>query len=163
MRVVILATVLFVSSSLCPSLAQEAAKPTITAPQTAPSQPDQNSQQQREQRTERGRPKDDDREMGRDWRMRRGDGERMGGEDRDTGSEWARHRDRDYDRESDKDRDRYSDRDKRGATGKGGNGTVGAQRANPASTGTAAARVMGEMSQEYSRWFSVKSRRAWTT
>jgi len=92
MRVVILATVLLASSSLCPSLAQEAAKPPIVAPQTVPSQPDQNSQQQREQRTERGRPKDDDREMGRDWRMRRGDGERMGREDRDTGPEWGRHR-----------------------------------------------------------------------
>jgi hypothetical protein len=85
MRVVILATVLLASSSLCPSLAQEAEKPTIAAPQTAPSQPDQNSQQQREQRTERGRPREDDREIGRDWRMRRGDGERMGREDRDTG------------------------------------------------------------------------------
>ena len=78
MRVVILATVVLASSSLCPSLAQQPAKHPIAAPQTAPSQPDQNSQQQREQRTERGRPKDDDREMGRDWRMRRGDGERMG-------------------------------------------------------------------------------------
>jgi uncharacterized protein (DUF2345 family) len=58
MRVVILATVLLASSSLCPSLAQEAAKPTIAAPQTAPSQPDQNSQQQREQRTERSRPRE---------------------------------------------------------------------------------------------------------
>ena len=85
MRVVILATVLLASSSLCPSLAQEAENPTIAAPQTAPSQPDQNSQQQREQRTERGRPREDDREIGRDWRMRRGDGERMGREDRDTG------------------------------------------------------------------------------
>jgi hypothetical protein len=38
MRVVILATVLLATSSLCPSLAQEAAKPTLVAPQTA-SQP----------------------------------------------------------------------------------------------------------------------------
>jgi hypothetical protein len=67
MRVVILATVLLASSSMCPVLAQEAAKPTIVAPQTAPGQPDQNSQQQREQRTERGRSREDDREMGRDW------------------------------------------------------------------------------------------------
>jgi hypothetical protein len=112
MRVVVLATVLLASSSLCPSLGQEAAKPPIAAPPTVPSQSDQNSEPQRE-RAERGRPRDDDREIGRDWRMRRGDSERMGREDRDTGPEWGRHRDRDYDRESDKDRDRYSDRDNR--------------------------------------------------
>jgi hypothetical protein len=46
--------------------------------------------------------------------MRRGDSERMWWEDRETGPEWGRHRDRDYDRESDKDRERYGDRDNRG-------------------------------------------------
>ena len=69
MRVVVLVTVLLASSSLCPSFAQEAAKPPIVAPQTVPAQPDQ--------RAERDRPRDDDREVGRDWRMRRGDSDRM--------------------------------------------------------------------------------------
>jgi hypothetical protein len=51
--------------------------------------------------------------MGRDWRMRRGDGDRMGREDRKGGPDWRRHGDRDDDRDRDKDRGRYGDRDDR--------------------------------------------------
>ena len=90
MRIVVFATVLLASSSLCPSFAQEQGKaPPVAQPQTVPAQPDQNSQQQRDQRTDRDQPRADDREMGRDWRMRR---------------------DRDDDRDNQKDRGRYGDR-----------------------------------------------------
>ena len=105
---VVLAAILLASSSLCPSLAQEQGKPPVTAPQTVP-QPDQNSQQQRDQRTDRDQPRADDREMGRDWRMRRGDGDRMGRDDREMGPEWRKRRDRDDDRANHKDRGRYGD------------------------------------------------------
>jgi hypothetical protein len=99
MRVVVLATVLLASSSLYPSFAQEQGKaPPVAPPQTVPTQPDQNSQQQRDQRTDRDQPRGDDREMGRDLRMRRGDGERMGREDREMGPDRRMHRDRDDDR-----------------------------------------------------------------
>ena len=87
MRIVVLATVLLASSSLCPSFAQEQGKaPPVAQPQTVPAQPDQSSQQLRDQRTDRDQSRADDREMGRDWRMRRGDGDRMvAGEDREMG------------------------------------------------------------------------------
>ena len=52
------------------------------------------------------------REMGRDWRMRRGDGDRMGRDDRDVGPEMRRG-DRNEYRDRDKDRGRYGDRDDR--------------------------------------------------
>jgi hypothetical protein len=110
MRVVVIATILLASSSLCPSLAQEQGKPPVTAPQTVPAQPDQNSQQQRDQRTDRDQPRGDDREMGRDWRMRRGDDDRQGREDREMGPDRRMHRDRDDDRDRDKDPGRYRDR-----------------------------------------------------
>jgi hypothetical protein len=72
MRIVVFAALLLASSSLCPSFAQEQGKaPPVAQPQTVPAQPDQNSQQQRDQRTDRDQPRADDREMGRDWRMRR--------------------------------------------------------------------------------------------
>ena len=105
MRVVVLVTVLLASSSLCPSFAQEAAKPPIVAPQTVPAQPDQ--------RAERDRPRDDDREVGRDWRMRRGDSDRMSRDDHEMGQDRRMHRERDDDRGGNKDRGRYADRDDR--------------------------------------------------
>ena len=93
MRIVVFATVLLASSSLCPSFAQEQGKvPPVAQPQTVPAQPDQSSQQLRDQRTDRDQSRADDREVGPDWRMRR---------------------DRDDDRDNQKDRGRYGDRDNR--------------------------------------------------
>jgi len=109
MRIVVFATVLLASSSLCPSFAQEQGPP-VAQPQTVPAQPDESSQQPRDQRTDRDQSRADDREMGRDWRMRRGDGDRMGREDREMGPEWRMRPDRDDDRDNQKDRGRYGDR-----------------------------------------------------
>ena len=58
----------------------------------------------------RDQPRADDHEVDRDWRMRRGDGDRMGREDREMGPDWRMHRDREADRDRDKDRGRYGDR-----------------------------------------------------
>jgi len=113
MRIIVFATVLLASSSLCPSFAQEQGKAPPAQPQTAPAQPDESSQQPRDQRTDRDQSRADDREMGRDWRMRRGDGDRMGREDREMGPEWRMRRDRDDDRDNQKDRGRYGDRSDR--------------------------------------------------
>ena len=99
MRVLILAALLLGSSSLCPSFAQEQAKPPqakppVDVPQPgAPVRTDQNSEQPRDQRTGRDQSRADDREMGPDWRMRRGDGERMGRDGREMGSEGRMRRD----------------------------------------------------------------------
>ena len=117
MRVFVLATVLLASSSLCPSFAQEQGKDPVAAPQTVPAQSDQNSQQQ-DQRTGRDRPRADDREVGRDRMMRRGDSDRMGRDDREMGPNWRMHRDRETGRDRDMDRGRgnrdddYADRDR---------------------------------------------------
>jgi hypothetical protein len=106
MRVLILAALLLGSSSLCPSFAQDQAKPpqatpSVDVPQTgAPARTDQNSEQPRDQRTGRDQSRADDREMGPDWRMRRGDGERMGRDGREMGPDPRMQRDggRDWDR-----------------------------------------------------------------
>ena len=104
MRVFILAALFLGSSSLCPSFAQDQAKPSqakppIDAPQTgAPARTDENAEQPRDQRTGRDQSRADDREMGPDWRMRRGDGERMGRDRSEMGSEGRMQRDRDWDR-----------------------------------------------------------------
>lgn len=112
MRALVLASVLLVSSSLS-SFAQGEGKPPVSAPQSVPARPaDQNAQQPRDQRTDRSQPGGDEREMGRDWRMRRGDGDRTGRDDRDVGPEMRRG-DRDEYRYRDKDRGRYEDRDDR--------------------------------------------------
>ena len=121
MRVLILAALLLGSSSLCPSFAQEQAKPPqakppVDVPQPgAPVRTDQNSEQPRDQRTGRDQSRADDREMGPDWRMRRGDGERMGRYGREMGPDPRMQRDRDWDRgrysaRGDRDED-YADRD----------------------------------------------------
>jgi len=110
MRVLILAALLLGSLSLCPSFAQEQAKPTqakpsVDVPQTgAPARTDQNSEQPRDQGTGRDLSRADDREMDPDWRMRRGDGERMGRDRSEMGAEGRMQRDRD------RDRGRYSTR-----------------------------------------------------
>jgi hypothetical protein len=113
MRVFVLATVLLLSSSLCPSRAQEAGKTLPATPQTVPAPSDRNPAQPRDQHAERDRPGGDDREINRDGRMHRGDGGVMGQGDRDMGSGRRMQRDRDDDRDSDKDRGRYGDRDDR--------------------------------------------------
>ena len=101
MRVLILAVLLLGSSSLCPSFAQEQAKPPQAKPSVDVPQPgvpprtDQNSEQPRDQRTGRDQSRADDREMGR---MRRGDSERMGRDGREMGPDPRMQRDRDWDR-----------------------------------------------------------------
>ena len=110
MRVIFLATVLLASSSLCPSFAQEAAKPPIAAPQTTPTQPEQKPEQERD-RLNRG----DDRGMGGDWRMHRGYTEGMARDDREMRPDRRLQRDRGYDRESGNERERYSGGDNRGS------------------------------------------------
>ena len=121
MRVLILAALLLGSSSLCPSFAQEQAKPSQAKPPVDVAQPgaaartDQNSEQPRDQRTGRDQSRSDEREMGPDWRMRRGDGERMGRYGREMGPDPRMQRDRDWDRGRysarwDRDED-YADRD----------------------------------------------------
>jgi hypothetical protein len=99
MRVLILAALLLGSSSLCPSFAQEQGKPAVAAPQTTvPGRTEQNADQPRDQRAGRDPSRADDREMGPDWRMRRGDGDRMGRDDREMAPDQRMPRDRDADR-----------------------------------------------------------------
>jgi hypothetical protein len=98
MRVLILAALLLGSSSLSPSFAQDPAKPPVQVPQTgAPARTDENAEQPRDQRPGRDQSRTDDREMGPDWRMRRGDGERMGRDRSEIGPEGRMQRDRDGD------------------------------------------------------------------
>ena len=111
MRVFIVATVLLASSSLHPSFAQGGGQAPTEAPQTAaPAQTDQESSQRPDQRIDRDQPKADDRQMGHDSRMHRGDGDRMGRDDRETGPDWRMHRDREMGGGRDMDRGRYGER-----------------------------------------------------
>ena len=73
MRVFLIATVLFLSSSLVPTFAQDEGKSPATSPQTVPVQPERSPQQSREQDRNRG----EDRQVGRDWRAQERDGDRM--------------------------------------------------------------------------------------
>jgi hypothetical protein len=110
MRVFVLATMLLASSSLC-SFAQELGKAPAAAPQAGtPAQTDQNSQRQQDQRTGRDQPKTEDREMGPDSKMRRGDGDRMGRDDHEMGQDWRMHRGGDISRDREPDRGRFSER-----------------------------------------------------
>ncbi|MBX9648876.1 MAG: hypothetical protein K2X57_17675 [Xanthobacteraceae bacterium] len=110
---VLLATVLLVSTSLCPLLAEEAAKAPPAASQTVPAPPDRNPAQPRDQPAERDRAGGDDREFNRDGRVRRGEGGSMGQADREMGFARKMQRDRDDYRDGDKDLGRYGDRDER--------------------------------------------------
>lgn len=132
MRVLIAAALLLGTSSICPSFAQEPAKPPLEAPQTTPARPDQNAEQPRDQRAGRDPSRTDNREMGPDWRMRRGDGERtdrdrrdmgfegrrqgdggrLGPEDREIGPGPGMQRERDSDRDTERnwERGRYTER-----------------------------------------------------
>ncbi|WP_291863427.1 hypothetical protein [Bradyrhizobium sp.] len=88
MRAFALATMLLASSSLC-SLAQEQEK----APQAgAPVQTDQKPSPPQDEKAGRDQQKTDNREMGPDWRMRRGDGDRAGRDDREMGNGRMMHR-----------------------------------------------------------------------
>jgi len=84
MRVFAVATILFLSSSLVPSFAQDEGKsPAPSQPQTVPVQPERSPQQSREEDRDRG----DDRQVGRDWRAHPGDSNNMGqmGQNNDMG------------------------------------------------------------------------------
>ncbi len=84
MRVFVLAAMLLASSSLG-SLAQEPGKSPAAAPQAgAPAQTDQNAPASPDQKAGREQQKSDTREMGPDWRMRRGD-DRTDRDDREKG------------------------------------------------------------------------------
>ena len=74
MRVFAVATILFLSSSLVPTFAQDEGKsPATSQPQTVPVQPERSPQQSREQDRNRG----EDRQVGRDWRAQERDDDRM--------------------------------------------------------------------------------------
>ena len=111
MRVFILAALLLGSSSLCPLSAQEQGKPQVEVPQiVTPGRADLNSEPPRDQRTGRDPSRTDEREMGPDWRMRRGVGERVGRDEREMGRAPRMSRDQDDYREGDGDRGRYGAR-----------------------------------------------------
>jgi hypothetical protein len=77
MRVVAIATILLFSS-LGPSFAEDQGQPpTPNQPQTVPVQPER-SPNQSQQSGEDSRGRVDDRQVGRDWRVRPSDSERMG-------------------------------------------------------------------------------------
>jgi hypothetical protein len=125
MRVFVLVTVLLASSSLCPSFAQEQGKDPVAAPQTVPAKSDQKSQQQQDQRTGRDQSRADDREVGRDRMMRRGDSDRMGRDAREMGPNWRVHRDRETGRDRDIDADVTASGEIETTTMRTGIGTIG--------------------------------------
>ncbi len=99
MRASVLAMLLLASSSIC-SFAQEQGKapPAGTPAQNEAAAPtDPKPPPQLDQNAGRTQPRTDDREMGRDWKMRRsGENERAGREDREIGrGEMMRHGDGD--------------------------------------------------------------------
>jgi hypothetical protein len=78
MRVIAVATMLLLSSSLVPSFAQDEAKsPGTSQPQTVPVQPERTPQQS-EQSREQDRQRAEDTRVGRDWRAQHRDGDNMG-------------------------------------------------------------------------------------
>jgi hypothetical protein len=83
---IVLAAVLLASASFYLSFAQEQGKaPPEAPPQAVPAPPNQNSQQQWDQRTDRDRRDQDDRRVGRGWRMHPGDSDRRDRDDRMAG------------------------------------------------------------------------------
>lgn len=78
MRLLALTTVLFLSSSLVPTLAQqdEAKSPAPSQPQTTPVQPERTPQQSEQSRAP-DRQRADDTRVDRDWRAHHGDDEHM--------------------------------------------------------------------------------------
>ncbi|HEX3116384.1 MAG TPA: hypothetical protein VHQ48_12955 [Bradyrhizobium sp.] len=78
MRVLTAATILFLSSSLVPSFAQDEGKsPAPSQPQTVPVQPERNPQQS-EQSREQDRQRAEGTRIERDWRAERRDGDYRG-------------------------------------------------------------------------------------
>jgi hypothetical protein len=87
MRVLAVATILLLSSSLVPTLAQEEGKapaqsqpetaPAPTQPQTVPVQPERTPQQS-EQARKQGQDRAEDVQVGRDWRTQSRDGDKIG-------------------------------------------------------------------------------------
>lgn len=112
MRVLVLATMLLASSSLC-AFAQEPGKAPAEAPQAgtdARTNPD--SPPPRDQKAGRDQPKAEDREMGPDWKLRRSERDRVDRDDREKGHGGMMRRgdgDR-MDRDHDKQRGRYQER-----------------------------------------------------
>jgi hypothetical protein len=101
MRVLTVATVLLLSTSLVPSFAQDEGKSSPSRqPQTVPVQPER-SPQQSEQSREQDREGGEDVRVGRDWRAQERDGDRPGrtGQNNDTGpmrDKMGRDMDRDH-------------------------------------------------------------------
>jgi len=116
MRVLVLATVLLISSSLSPAPAQEALRDTLKSPlampQAVPAPPDRNPAPPRDQIADRDRAGGYEREVNRDGRMHRGGG-RIGQGERDMGPGMTMWGDPDDDRDGDKYRGRYGNRDDR--------------------------------------------------
>jgi hypothetical protein len=112
MRVFVVAAALLASSSLYSAFAQEEGKKAQdAAPQTVPAQTNQNAPTKQDQRAGSYQSKGDNREVGRDWRMHPGDGDRrMDSDDRETSRDWRMHRDREAGRDREMDRDGYRER-----------------------------------------------------
>jgi hypothetical protein len=72
MRVVAIAAVLLGASGISSSFAQDSQKPTPTAPQTVSPKNDQNAQPQNDRKAEQAPPNADNRQVGKDWRIRPG-------------------------------------------------------------------------------------------
>lgn len=105
MRVIILATMLLASSSLC-AFAQEPGKTPPAAQQTeTPTRTDQNAPSPPDQKAGREQQKTDEREMGPDWKIRRSDSDRRDSDDRETARGGMMHR-------GDRDRTDRDDREK---------------------------------------------------
>jgi hypothetical protein len=113
MRVATIATILLLSSSLVPSFAQDQGQSQAqapTQPQTVPVQPERSPSQSQQSRQD-DRDQAENSRIGRDWRARPRDGDRMGGMDQNdmrdkrrndmdtehstVGRDWRAHRDDD--------------------------------------------------------------------
>jgi len=96
MRIFALATILFLSSSLIPSFAEDAKDtPTPSVPQTAPVQPDRTPQQS-DQAREQDRKSGGNVKVGRDWRAQQRDEDNRNMGQNETGPREGRDMDRDH-------------------------------------------------------------------
>ena len=112
MRVLAIAAILLGASGISSSYAQDSEKPAPTAPQTVSPQNDQNAQPQKDRKAEQA-PPTDNRQVGRDWRIRPDGGDRpgrmMGRDDRFDRNDrdiddWTMDREREADRYNDRGR-----------------------------------------------------------
>jgi hypothetical protein len=112
MRALALATAVLVAAGLHTSFAQDQQKAQAAAPQTQPSQSAAPQQDQQSADQAKG----DNREVGRDWRIRPRDGDDYdrndytGRDDREMGRDWRMQRNRQADRNRDMDSDHYRSR-----------------------------------------------------